>query len=438
MSKLSLNVKDFKAIAKANIQLDGITVLSGINSSGKSTLSKLLYYIVKLTLEFENTQINNLSNEWERVIFSLTRLSDDFQIESEGDIYRLWNAKSKSLDIESLHRLFCSLLSEIEQSFLKREQVKSFTDKEITRIINALTIRIRQGSKNIKPFNNVTDLFNNIRTLSDDRLKETHIRIKSRPLLLFQSELSQYFKSYNVPVEFFEDDTSILDNKSKRLNNFFSLEHIFYSDTPMAISNYTYNRRFSDSTDLHWEFLRNTILNSPTVSLNSKQKKANEEISKIISGKVSLKKSEFDRGFNYTRSTDNLTIDLVDSATGIKSFALLQILLTEGFLNEKTLLILDEPEAHLHPQWIVEYARILILLNKKLGVRFMIASHNPDMISALRYISEKEGILDQMHFYLAEKQDNTEQFIYRDLNNDIEPIFASFNIALDRINQYGV
>ncbi len=68
----------------------------------------------------------------------------------------------------------------------------------------------------------------------------------------------------------------------------------------------------------------------------------------------------------------------------------------------------------------------------------MVASHNPDMISALRYISEKEGILDNMHFYLAERVEGTEQFIYRVLKNDIEPIFASFNIALERINQYGV
>jgi len=67
-------------------------------------------------------------------------------------------------------------------------------------------------------------------------------------------------------------------------------------------------------------------------------------------------------------------------------------------LSRLDLLIIDEPEAHLHPQWIVEYARILVLLNKKLGVKFMIASHNPDMVSALRYISEKEEILQNVHF----------------------------------------
>lgn len=107
-------------------------------------------------------------------------------------------------------------------------------------------------------------------------------------------------------------------------------------------------------------------------------------------------------------------------------------------MNEKTLLILDEPEAHLHPQWIVEYARIIVMLNKDLGVRFMIASHNPDMVSALRYISEKENTLQNLRFYLAEKTEDREQYNYKNLETDIEPVFQTFNIALDRINQYGI
>jgi len=441
MSMLSLRVKDFKAIAEADIQLNGITVLSGVNSAGKSTLSKLLYYIVKLTIEFEKTQINGLSNERGHLLYSLSRLSDDFQIENDRDILRTWSTNSQTTDIETLNQIFFSMLYDVEQTFLKREKDKPFSEKEITRITNALTMRLRQSRKVLMPFQNIPELFKSIRTWSDESLKKTLNNIKQRPSSLFQIELSHYFKEKTIPVTFFEDETPIIAPKLKRVNNIFSVEHVFYSDTPMAISNYSDDhRRISDlTTDTsHWDFLRRTILNSPSIPLNKQQELANNEIAEIITGNVSLNESEFNRRFNYTRSTDGLTIDLTESATGIKSFALLQLLLSEGLLNEKTLLILDEPEAHLHPQWIVEYARILILLNKRLGVRCMIASHNPDMISALRYISEKEGILDQMHFYLAEKKDGTEHFQYRDLENDIEPIFKSFNIALDRINQYGI
>ena len=70
----------------------------------------------------------------------------------------------------------------------------------------------------------------------------------------------------------------------------------------------------------------------------------------------------------------------------VKSFSILQLLLKNGFLQKDTLLIIDEPEAHLHPQWIVEYARMIVLLHKEIGVKFFVASHSTDMILSLIHI----------------------------------------------------
>lgn len=41
-----------------------------------------------------------------------------------------------------------------------------------------------------------------------------------------------------------------------------------------------------------------------------------------------------------------------------------------------------------------------------------------------------------MNFYLAEKTEE-ETYIYKALGSEIDEIFGSFNIAIDRINQYG-
>ena len=78
------------------------------------------------------------------------------------------------------------------------------------------------------------------------------------------------------------------------------------------------------------------------------------------------------------------------------------------------------------------------MLNKELGVKFFLASHNPDMVSAIRYISEKEGILESVNFYLAEKVKDEFSYNYKFLDKEIDPIFESFNIAIDRINKYGI
>ena len=156
----------------------------------------------------------------------------------------------------------------------------------------------------------------------------------------------------------------------------------------------------------------------------------------ILKGDVTYSSDVFNTGFRYLRK-DGKEFDLLECATGIKSFALLLMLLKNRFLEEDTLLIIDEPEAHLHPLWIIEYARLIVLLHKKVGVKFFIASQSTDMISALRYLSESEKCLDAVSFYVAESADEFgSSFTFQSLGHDIEPIFASFNKSFEKLDAY--
>lgn len=107
-----------------------------------------------------------------------------------------------------------------------------------------------------------------------------------------------------------------------------------------------------------------------------------------------------------------------------------------GYINSGTLLLIDEPEAHLHPQWIVEFAHILVLLNKNVGVKVMVASHNPDMVAAIQAIACKEELLDRTRFYLAMPSDNGLTCDYKNLGQNIEEVFKSFNMAYRKIEPY--
>ncbi|MCD8539087.1 MAG: ATP-binding protein [Leadbetterella sp.] len=190
-----------------------------------------------------------------------------------------------------------------------------------------------------------------------------------------------------------------------------------------------------DSYNSHWDDLNELLLNGNKIGKNE----VVELISKtIINGDV-----EYDEGifmadeFKFKR-LDGAVFNLLDVATGIKAFSIILLLLKNGHLNNKTLLIIDEPESNLHPQWIIEYARIIVLLHKNLGVKFFLASHNPDMVSAIRYISEKEGVISNVNFYLAKRLEEEYIYDFESLGTNIDPIFESFNIAIDRINKYGV
>lgn len=67
----------------------------------------------------------------------------------------------------------------------------------------------------------------------------------------------------------------------------------------------------------------------------------------------------------------------------------------------------------------------------------MVASHNPDMIAALQSISRAEGVAEVTRFYQAHPDESGLKYRYEDLGNDIEKIFSSFNVALERIEYYG-
>lgn len=437
MNSLLLEINNYKAIAHAKIELEGITVVSGVNSSGKSTLSKILYHTIKTALDFEENIYTDLETEQTRILQLFWRLANDNQLQIEREAELFTNlSKTKETD-QSTDRFYRSL-EMFKTLFSAREQERPFDKKEIQRIATILLPHSKRSKETA--VQNTEDLFRLIFDYIESKEQTVHNEIKHRPLSLYYRYLSAYLdmNPETTSISLSEDDMPIIDRKENRVNNIYSIESLFYNDTPMSIDERRIPFRYNDRHTAHRSILKQTLEKSPVVLLDEKQDTINIELSKIISGKVSPEQTEFDKRFSYNRAIDKLTIDLTESATGIKAFGILQLLLTEGLLNEKTLLILDEPEAHLHPQWIVEYARIIVMLNKDLGVRFMIASHNPDMVSALRYISEKENTLQNLRFYLAEKTEDREQYNYKNLETDIEPVFQTFNIALDRINQYGI
>ena len=78
----------------------------------------------------------------------------------------------------------------------------------------------------------------------------------------------------------------------------------------------------------------------------------------------------------------------------------MQLLINNGFINRKSILILDEPEIHLHPKWQLIYAKIITTLAKN-DIPILVTSHSPYMIEALKRFSDKENISVNTNFYLS-------------------------------------
>lgn len=97
-------------------------------------------------------------------------------------------------------------------------------------------------------------------------------------------------------------------------------------------------------------------------------------------------------------------------SSGIKEIGIIQILLQNDKLKENSFLIIDEPEANLHPEWEIKFAEILVLLAKDLNIHIYLNSHSPMFIEAISVYAQYYGLLDETNFYLTEKIDDKYNF----------------------------
>jgi predicted ATPase len=445
MSKndIVLSVRDFRAIRKAEIVLDGITVIAGENGSGKSSLSKLFYNAFQSANNFDLLVKKNLSQKLRSIRQTLDMFYRDIYIfnkklEREGS-----NQKNKFRELISLSEdgdiheqetkmllavdLLMDIISQNYQDIYKDSRFR----ERVRRLENILSDVLKESHDNEGKMS-LPLLFNALKSEIHRNFDDAYSNLEERPFKIFYDSLREVFPDTKLPKSFevSEYGTKIISNYLNILGHSYVIQNVAYIDTPMSIG-------VDSSENQHWDDL-NSILKK--ISKNLEGGRINDLIkSDIINGDILIEQNTLPYGsenFLYKRE-DGSIFNLLDCATGIKSFAIIQLLLKNGFLNSKTLLIIDEPEAHLHPQWIIEYARLIVLLNKEIGVKFFIASHNPDMVSALKYISEKENIAERVNFYLSVKNVNDYCYSTIPLGNEIEKIFASFNIAIDRINLYG-
>lgn len=430
MNNMRFSIKNYRAIHNAEINLNGITILAGENGCGKSTLTRMLYYVVDGIINFEEYSKQDFIHGIWLQLMNLDMVLREMTIYSKTDERQLLHKLRRKLrtddtiDADSFmlfyHDVVVQCASAIE-NYLDGKKNKSV----VLRILQTIDMdnlstfdkdifinRYMENARNA--FENYEHILqnHNMSNLCDNINSEFHLFLKNLDMIKLDEN--------NVPIL-----------GKKQFGHLLGLRKVIYVDTPMAIS-------MDTGVNPLWQQFNRQLLESyqNSIELTAAELKMKLRIQRIMHGSVQVVKDIVDDDeLHYVRE-DNLDIPINEAATGLKSFAYIMRLLDNGLLNSTSLLIIDEPEAHLHPQWIVEFARVLVQLNKELGVRILIASHNPDMVAAIQAIARKENSIDNLTCYQA-KMFNNFEYDYQCLESDISDIFRSFNIAMERIELYG-
>jgi len=142
-----------------------------------------------------------------------------------------------------------------------------------------------------------------------------------------------------------------------------------------------------------------------------------------------LTNDTFTEEFFYVQNNTDEGINIKNLSTGLKSFAIIKILLQNGFLKKRGTIIFDEPEIHLHPEWQIKFAELIVLLQKEFGMHILLTTHSPYFLKAIQVYSKKYEIENKCKYYMSETIGKSSILV--DKTNKLQDIFYKLTIPFE-------
>ena len=391
---MNVHIQNIGILKDAEICLDGLTVITGYNDSGKSTVGKALY---SLYHGINIYQDKILDDSVDYVMGALKGISS---VDKRQTKEHLRNWLETTIDMST---------DEI------REQR--------TKMIYTLLMFANELGNHFHSKQSViytANLAKRLETIQDPVFK---LKVKKDVILqAFKTEFDGKIrnaytrKTGKMRVYDGETDCNVLQitNSTVKFPNMFDGEFYFkdvvFIDTPMILSDFfdiLMDLRKSKTKQGHRVDLVEKLINENSRNRNNiiddtlakeRLEAIDKMIGKVLAGDVALEEG------HLLYKIKGQSFGAGSLASGLKSYVIIRRLLDNGYLRENSLLIIDEPEVHLHPQWQLYFAELLVLMAKQLDLRMILTTHSPYFLQALDVFSKKHGFHQKTHFYLAKRE----------------------------------
>ena len=442
--KLKLTVNDCRAVNSAAIEIGDITVLSGVNASGKSTLAHLVHSLINLNREYKNLALEIACREIGRVQWRTRKFRErlfDALDERNDVIFRRIADTALSLDrqqeLNTVEMRVNALVGEFNLATSGYEKLQRKDPERADRLLNAFVAELRLP-EDVKPdLSCIRKWIDNVVFSAGEEYGKLMKDRRSNVWRVANSKALRWIQ-YPGHVELKEGEVSVYDSDRAdgRIVEILNIDHAFYIESPWQnMPDVGRDGRLSINDG--FDFFPSEEDFTPDETLFAALGGNVVDNKDKLEGAVQPRLPYGVHMWAFKRTDGRGEYPLDECATGIRAFSILNFLYTRNLLNNRTLLVVDEPEAHLHPQWILEYAKVLVRLNRNLGVRLLLTTHSPDMLNAIRRVANVEEVPDLM-FYLARNNDLSKslKYDYEALGRNVEPIFKAFNMAADRTEAY--
>ena len=410
---MEIVVKNIGKVKEANIKIDGITVIAGENDTGKSTISKVLFTVfntfyninkkIKMQKESSIKKIID-SSIYNKIDFSNETFCESF-FENSNFTRMITNEIIKNFEIYKINnnKLRNKILDYLEEFNLRLEKNSNINDI-VEKIKLVLNISNEEAEKSILNENLNNEFNKQINNIFFDKKGIIEIKLKNKQLK---------FRIFNDKIENIEKSTEIMITHKA-----------IYLDDPFIIDETSYKVRPSN----HKEFLTKKLLleiedkdknnNIEEIIVTKKLENIYKKLNSICSGSI----VESSKNLNtYSYKLNNKELEVKNLSAGLKTFVILKTLLEKGILEENGVIILDEPEIHLHPAWQVIFAELIVLIQKEFNMHILLNTHSPYFLNAIEIYAEKHNIKERCNFYSAYLSGQFSEF--KDVTDNIEEIY---------------
>ena len=411
---MKLTMKNIGVIRDAEIELNGITVLTGLNGTGKSTTSKALYGVIapyvnlseKITNERTDSVRHIISYDLIAVLYEQGTLFD-----TPKDV--LCSAlANKRLPIPERYEEWVQLFPQLlkgKDSTLEKEVFPKFLEK-LKRAVN------RPDMDYVQYLLNGT-----IRWVFDEQINT--IGSSSPGEIALKAEQETQIAWMKIA------ENKVVACSGEEIH---TIQPIYIE--PLHVLN-GLNRNQSEvpyTSELH-DFLKGfgNSGRGKTFEEHESRERVLSFISSIIHGR--LARSAFGE-FVFKDEHFNETISLRNVASGNKIFAVLQDLTEQGALRENTVLIIDEPESNQHPEWQLKLAEALVLIRRELGVRIFLTTHSPYFLRGIEVYADEYELSGHCHYYQTQPTDDAATlFRIQNVDGNTDSIYRAFYMPFEEL-----
>ncbi|WP_315514312.1 AAA family ATPase [Leptotrichia wadei] len=413
---MKLSIRNVGKLKEADVEINGITVIAGENNTGKSTIGKVLFSIFQSLYKLDDQIIrekrNTIKHNLELLYVHATgsffnnvefkEIIDEILI--EGSKYDIEILKNKILE-------FISNNSEKTKNEIPEEPVKRIFDLlKIPKKSFVLAILNRNFSNEFN--NQITNIYTEL--VGNIKLK---IQGKESLLSIENNIINEIKNEHFLNTEIvYIDDPFILDDLT---------DELFVRN---AIKNTDYNTIYNHKNYLKYKLIQKKGSLVDEIILNSKLEKFYLKLNELFEGDIILS----NRGnYVYRRKNKGNELNLINLSAGLKSFAVLKMLFINNTLQENGTIILDEPEIHLHPEWQIKFAELIVLLQKEFKMHILLTTHSPYFLKAVQVYSKKYKISNKCKYYMSEL--DGEQAILVDKTNKTDDLFYKLAISFENL-----